>query len=337
MANETLDSIRQGTLLFSQAIEVSSPAADQYLRLVHELSFDQVWEQREQLIELVIAHADSYLEVQWGLFKAEYGQQVGSLPETNPLFHRLGYHLQYLMGFLVMPVAHYAISLSRDYPNRWRGEQYGCRSMAFFSEHPVVSQNIAEDLLENKAFIATTRYFRNVIALDMNAYVENEYGCLVSAHMFAPLDEITSGRFAEHWQFIDKRSGYSVLRSRLDWFINDLFACSMYVRALDEAELYPYLAYEVGDNCRRLSSHSLQDGAILPVVDQRWEALFPANRPLCDCRLKQLTEQEARVYPGRVEVTENTYLQWGRLNSWRRFDPDTRLPYPMPHYTSKRR
>lgn len=312
--------------------DIPNDALYQYQTLVRDLSFQQVWERQDELIDLLLKYIDTYWEQLWEAYKAEYGRHATRLPEEHLMPHCIAYQIQHHFSRFLMPVVFYAMSQSRDYSLRWKGDKHGCTSMAFFADHTCLDNDMSADLLITHQLVALISRFNINIVLYANKYAMHEYRILVNAHAFAPREALESGRYMERWQFFYKRFGFSVLRSIFKVELQDLHNCCLYLQALDQRSKYPWLAYKLGSKCAVKGIHESRDGVILAVDDPRWSVMFPCDSRGCDCTFSQLSDSEAEAYPGKKRFEDMRPGFMESLEPNRQFDPDTLTPYPAVVY-----
>lgn len=67
-------------------------------------------------------------------------------------------------------------------------------------------------------------------------------------------------------------------------------------QALEGAEFHPYLVYDAIDDSRTRAEHRALDGLVFHIERdrERWERIYPPNGYNCRCRMRSVTDREAR-------------------------------------------
>ena len=90
--------------------------------------------------------------------------------------------------------------------------------------------------------------------------------------------------------------------------VNTAYAAGEWERIWRTRRVLPYLEYLISVARDKRPEHLAQVGTVLPVEDPYWDYWYPPSDWGCECRVRQLSEVEARKRPGFGEPPAN--LGW---------------------------
>jgi uncharacterized protein with gpF-like domain len=80
-------------------------------------------------------------------------------------------------------------------------------------------------------------------------------------------------------------------------------------------ESLPYLIYELGPSKIHREEHVEWEGTVLPVDDPWWDTHMPPSEWGCQCRVRQISPQEAEELGGVTEVPDSHLVPWENIHN----------------------